>query len=730
MLVVDEEQRFGVTHKERLKQMSIGIDVLSMTATPIPRTLQMSLAGVRDLSVIETPPPGRMAIQTYLIPFRKNVLAQAIRQELRRGGQVFVVHNRIETLPALARAVTEMVPRGAGRHGPRPAARAPARTGDAATSSSTEADVLVTTTIIENGLDIPRANTIIVNRADRFGLAQLYQLRGRVGRSHQHAYAYFVVPCRHHLSDVARKRLRALQEFSELGRGIPAGRGRPGDPRRGGAAGAEAARPHRRARVRSVLPDARTGGAGDEGRAGRREASGQPAPRRRHQDPGELPSGIGRPAGRSTNGWPARATRRTSIGCRPRPRIASATCPPAGENLFDMGRLRILAERAGVKSDRPGRGQAADPIPRPAADRAHQGDRDHRARARIAETVRRRLAPGAAPRSGPDRGRQFVAPEDVVKQPIVIRWILLLLLLGGAIACKGSPTDPLQRPAALVGGQPVYLDDVEKYFESNLIEDDSAYSLSRETMDQVKSRLLDALIEERMLYVEAERREISVTDRELEAYLDMGGGETPDDPEQRALREGEARQRLMVQKLQEQVIQEQDPPSEDEVAEYAAEHGARLLPAQPLELRALQLESLEQAKRVHNDIRRKRITFNEAALVHDPSPGQALPMQMSWDSLSSELREALKDLKPGQISEPLELHGSIYLFQVGTWLNDPADQDVELLRRARLELESNRRRDALERLLASLRQQSGVRIMPENLPFTYTPADLEGPDPR
>lgn len=316
-----------------------------------------------------------------------------------------------------------------------------------------------------------------------------------------------------------------------------------------------------------------------------------------------------------------------------------------------------------------------------------------------------------------------------MKQMIVIRWLLLLLLVG-VIACKDSSTDPRLRPAAVVGGQPVCLSAVEKYFESNLIEDDSTYDLPSEAMDQVKSRLLDALVEERMLYVEAERREIQVTDREVEAYLDMGGGEAPEDPEQLASREIEARQRLMVQKLKEQVIREQDPPSEDEVADYAAEHGDRLLPVQPLELRALQLESLKQAKRVHNDIRRKRITFNEAALVHDPSPGQALPLQMSWDSLSSELREALKNLKPGQISEPLELHGSIYLFQVGTWLKDPADQDVELLRRAKLELESIRRRDALDTLVASLRKQSDVRIKAENLPFTYTPADPEGPDAR
>jgi transcription-repair coupling factor (superfamily II helicase) len=219
LLVVDEEQRFGVAHKERLKRMSIGIAVLSMTATPIPRTLQMSLAGVRDLSVIETPPPGRLAIQTYLVPFRKNVLAQALRQELRREGQAFVVHNRIETLPAITRAVEEMVPdaRVVMAHG---------RMGEKALESvmlrfvEHQADILVTTTIIENGLDIPRANTMIVNRADRFGLAQLYQLRGRVGRSRQHAYAYFTVPSRHNLSHEARQRLRALQEFSELGAGF------------------------------------------------------------------------------------------------------------------------------------------------------------------------------------------------------------------------------------------------------------------------------------------------------------------------------------------------------------------------------------------------------------------------------------------------------------------------------------------------------------------------------
>jgi transcription-repair coupling factor (superfamily II helicase) len=219
LLVVDEEQRFGVAHKERLKAMSIGVEILSMTATPIPRTLQMSLAGVRDLSLIETAPPGRMAIQTYVIPFRKSVLAQAIRQELRRGGQVFVVHNRIETLPGITRAMTELVPeaRVLTAHGKLAERRLEQVMLDFVEH---RADVLVTTTIIENGLDIPRANTLIVNRADRFGLAQLYQLRGRVGRSHHHAYAYFLVPSTRRLSEDARKRLRALQEFSDLGAGF------------------------------------------------------------------------------------------------------------------------------------------------------------------------------------------------------------------------------------------------------------------------------------------------------------------------------------------------------------------------------------------------------------------------------------------------------------------------------------------------------------------------------
>ncbi|MFQ5669290.1 MAG: transcription-repair coupling factor [Acidobacteriota bacterium] len=219
LLVVDEEQRFGVSHKERLKQIRKNVDVLTMTATPIPRTLQMSLAGVRDLSVIETPPENRMAIQTLLLPFRTGIIAQAIRREIRRDGQVFVVHDRVSSIGALAAVLRREVPEATleiahGQLGEKQLEDVMLR------FMAGKFQVLLTTSIIENGLDIPRANTIIINRADRFGLAQLHQLRGRVGRSDIRAYAYLLIPRRKQLSETARLRLRALQDFTELGAGF------------------------------------------------------------------------------------------------------------------------------------------------------------------------------------------------------------------------------------------------------------------------------------------------------------------------------------------------------------------------------------------------------------------------------------------------------------------------------------------------------------------------------
>ncbi|HEX2715161.1 MAG TPA: transcription-repair coupling factor, partial [Candidatus Acidoferrales bacterium] len=219
LLVVDEEQRFGVAHKERLKEMRKNVDVLTMSATPIPRTLHMSLVGLRDMSVIETPPKDRLAIQTIVAPFQESLIQSAIEEELARKGQVYFVHNRVESIYTLAQLVQKLVPQarvvvGHGQMSERELESVMLK------FICGEADVLVATTIIENGLDIPLANTILINRADRFGLSELYQLRGRVGRSNQRAYAYLLVPPEGALTPLARRRLAALKEFSELGAGF------------------------------------------------------------------------------------------------------------------------------------------------------------------------------------------------------------------------------------------------------------------------------------------------------------------------------------------------------------------------------------------------------------------------------------------------------------------------------------------------------------------------------
>lgn len=219
LVVVDEEQRFGVAAKERLKQKKTTIDSLTLSATPIPRTLQMGLSGLRDMSVIETPPRDRLAIQTMVVKFSKDLIATAIRHELEREGQVYVVHNRVESIYSLASMIRELVPeaRVVVGHGSMTEAEL-----EKAMLAFVEAraDVLVATTIVENGLDVPRANTLIVHRADRFGLAQLYQLRGRVGRSDRPAFAYLMVPPGRILSEVAQRRLAAIREFSDLGSGF------------------------------------------------------------------------------------------------------------------------------------------------------------------------------------------------------------------------------------------------------------------------------------------------------------------------------------------------------------------------------------------------------------------------------------------------------------------------------------------------------------------------------
>ena len=219
LLVVDEEQRFGVRAKERIKQMRTEVDVLTMSATPIPRTLHMSLVGLRDMSVIETPPKDRMAIQTVVANWDEKLIQSAIEQELDRAGQVYFVHNRIETIWEIAAKIQAMVPNariavGHGQMGEGELEKVMLK------FMHHEADILVSTTIIENGLDIPLCNTILINRADRLGLSELYQLRGRVGRSNRRAYAYLLLPAEIELTPIARRRLAALKEFSDLGAGF------------------------------------------------------------------------------------------------------------------------------------------------------------------------------------------------------------------------------------------------------------------------------------------------------------------------------------------------------------------------------------------------------------------------------------------------------------------------------------------------------------------------------
>lgn len=219
LLVVDEEQRFGVRHKERLKQLRHNVDSLAMSATPIPRTLHMSLLGLRDLSVIETPPKDRLSIHTVVAHNEDDIVRTALEQELARGGQVYFIHNRVETVFAQAARIRGLMP--AARIGVGHGQMADAELEKVILGFMRhEFDVLVSTSIVENGLDIPAANTIIIENADRFGLSELYQLRGRVGRSNRRAYAYLLVPGDGTLSDIARKRLAALKEFSDLGAGF------------------------------------------------------------------------------------------------------------------------------------------------------------------------------------------------------------------------------------------------------------------------------------------------------------------------------------------------------------------------------------------------------------------------------------------------------------------------------------------------------------------------------
>src|SRR5437868_7365140 len=219
LVVIDEEQRFGVTHKERLKQMRKTVDVLTMQATPIPRTLHMSMLGLRDISSLTTAPQDRRSVVTEVMPYDKNRIKLALLRELQREGQVYFVHNRVHSILEVAEEIQRMVPEariltGHGQMGEGELEDVMVK------FINHEADILVCTTIIESGLDIPNANTIIINNADRFGLSELHQLRGRVGRWKHRAYCYLLLPSDRPVTPVAAKRLKAIEEYSHLGAGF------------------------------------------------------------------------------------------------------------------------------------------------------------------------------------------------------------------------------------------------------------------------------------------------------------------------------------------------------------------------------------------------------------------------------------------------------------------------------------------------------------------------------
>ncbi len=219
MVIVDEEQRFGVRQKEALKALRANVHLLTLTATPIPRTLNMAMAGLRDLSIIATPPPNRLAVQTFITQWDNALLREAFQRELARGGQLYFLHNDVESIGRMQRELSELVPeaRIGIAHGQMPERELEKVMLD---FQKQRFNVLLSTTIIESGIDIPNANTIIINRADRFGLAQLHQLRGRVGRSHHRAYAYLITPDRRAITPDAEKRLEAIASMDELGAGF------------------------------------------------------------------------------------------------------------------------------------------------------------------------------------------------------------------------------------------------------------------------------------------------------------------------------------------------------------------------------------------------------------------------------------------------------------------------------------------------------------------------------
>ena len=432
LVIVDEEQRFGVRQKELLRNLKMQVDVMSLSATPIPRTLQMSLSGIRDISVIETPPRGRHEIRTYIGEYRDDLVRIAIEKELAREGQAFYLHNRVETIDEAAEHVRELAPKARilVAHG-----QMHERALEKVMLSflAGEADVLVTTSIIESGIDIPTANTLIVDRADMLGLAQLYQIRGRIGRSDAHAYAYLLYPSEELLTTEAAARLTTLSRPHRPRRRLQDRHGRPRDPRRRQPARRRAERARRRGRLRDVRADARGGGQRAARRAGGGDGAGAGRPSRHRVRAARLHRLRGdedrRPPAHRPRRGPERARRRRGRADRPLRAAARAGRQPAraaGDPAQGGGARRHGGDGArrprAARRARAGRRVRPAACGRPAA--ASPTSRRRRASPRTATTASR----GRRPRrrravSAERRAEPAPAPSRRATASQVLTWV-------------------------------------------------------------------------------------------------------------------------------------------------------------------------------------------------------------------------------------------------------------------------------------------------------------------
>jgi len=299
---------------------------------------------------------------------------------------------------------------------------------------------------------------------------------------------------------------------------------------------------------------------------------------------------------------------------------------------------------------------------------------------------------------------------------------LLALAAIAVSGCGPAPQDPEETVVARLGDVSLTLAQFQSYLDTQML-DAGLTDADAAGREDVKSRLFDSFVEERLMLLGAERSGILVEDQEVQAYLGFDEFEEDVEPSETVPPEDLARARLMVEKLRDEVTEGLPAPSEEEIEAYAEENRERLLPERRLELRALAFDSEDEARKVYDEIRRQRMTFAEAVVMHESHPGEGFPLRVDWSNLSEELRAPLEDLKPGRVSQPLEFHGSYYLFKVESWLREPEELESELRERARAELEALGREQAERDLIAQLRRENPVRLRLRALPFRYVPAE-------